>query len=276
MDDVARYNVERWQALVEANALFTRPALHLDAASARELVDPEGRLGELAGKRVLCLAGGGGQQSAAFALLGARVTVVDLSEAQLQRDREAAAHYQVEIETAQGDMRDLSGFDDATFDIVWQAYSLNFVPDARAVFREVARVLRHGGVYYFHCANPFFCGLGTKDWNGEGYLLRQPYVDGAEVSYADEAWVYDRGGRQGDPILGPREYRHTLSTLISGLVDRGFVLLQVSDDKDLYPDPDAEPGTWSHFTAVAPPWLAFWAAYRPDVLTGRNPRRLRR
>ena len=40
---------------------------------------------------VLCLAAGGGQQSVAFALLGANVTVFDLSETQLEHDRLAAA-----------------------------------------------------------------------------------------------------------------------------------------------------------------------------------------
>ena len=44
------------------------------------------------------------------------------------------------------------------------------------------------------------------------------------------------------------------------------VLLHVADDQDMSVDPDAEPGTWGHFTAVVPPWLAFWAAYRPDLL----------
>src|ERR671914_2945899 len=120
MDEVAAFNQARWRALAEADALFTRPALNLDEASARAKVDPDGWLGPLEGRRVLCLAGGGGQQSVAFALLGAEVTVVDLSEAQLQRDREAAAHYNVTVEAVQADMRDLSPFADATFDLVWQ------------------------------------------------------------------------------------------------------------------------------------------------------------
>ena len=71
LDEVAQYNIARWHALAQANALFTRPYLDLDAASARERLDPHGRLGDVVGKRVLCLAGGGGRQSAAFALLGA-------------------------------------------------------------------------------------------------------------------------------------------------------------------------------------------------------------
>jgi len=264
MDEIARYNRERWKALVDANALFTRPALSLDPASARGMVDTEGRLGSVAGKDVLCLACGGGQQSAAFALLGARVTVFDLSEDQLRRDQEAATHYCVAIRTRQGDMRDLSCFEAGAFDIVYHGYSLGFVPDARAVFQQVARVLRTGGLYHFNCANPFFLGLSEKDWDGEGYELKHPYIDGTEVTYEDQDWVYDRS--KSDARIPPtREYRHTLSTLFSGLVEQGFVVLHISDYSGFHPDWKAEPGTWDHLVSVAPPWLSFWATYRPDI-----------
>src|ERR1043166_7548373 len=99
MDEIAQYNVERWRRLVEAGALYTRPLLNLDAANARATLDPRGWIEELEGRRVLCLAGGGGRESAAFALLGARVTVFDLSEEQLGQDQRAAAHYRVAVET---------------------------------------------------------------------------------------------------------------------------------------------------------------------------------
>jgi SAM-dependent methyltransferase len=260
MDEIAQYNIARWKALAQANALFTRPYLDLDASSARQRVDPEGRLGEVAGKRVLCLAGGGGQQSAAFALLGAQVTVVDISDEQLERDRQVAIHYQVNIETLQGDIRDLSRLSADAFDVVWHAYSLNFVPDARVVFREVARVLRPGGLYYFHCTNPFVSGMGANDWNGEGYVLKYAYRDGAEITYPDQPWVSESSGA----VPAPREYRHALSTLVNSLIDLGFVIRHVSDDTDFHPDPQAEPGTWPHFTSIVPPWLAFWAAYAPS------------
>lgn len=112
----------------------THPYLDLDPATAVETIDPEHRLGEVRGKRVLCLAGAGGRQSVAFSLRGARVTVLDISERMLQRDREAAAHRQLSIETIRGNMRDLSSFDPDSFNIVWQPYSLNFVPDVGTVF----------------------------------------------------------------------------------------------------------------------------------------------
>jgi SAM-dependent methyltransferase len=267
MDELAKYNIERWNALVEANAVFTRPALQLDLHSAQQAIDPERRLGNLTGKTVLCLACGGGQQSVAFALLGADVTVLDLADAQLQRDREAAAQYGVEITLLQGDMRDLSALAAASFDIVYHPYSLGFVPDAQLVFAQVARVIRPGGCYSFMCANPFVLGLGQADWNGQGYTLKHPYINGAELRYDDPAWVYDRSVSK-TVIAPPREFRHTLSALVSGLVRNGFLIVHLSDYSGFTPDSNAEPGSWAHLLSIAPPWLSFWAAYRPDVLPG--------
>ena len=264
MDDVSTYNIARWKALVEADALFTRPALSLDPDSARRLLDPEGRLGDFASKDVLCLACGGGRHSIALALLNANVTILDLSEGQLDRDREAAARFNVDIKIVQGDIRDLSQFESAAFDIVYHGYSLGFVPDARVVFQQVARVLRTGGEYYFMCANPFFLGMEEKDWNGDGYTIRHPYVNGAEIIYEDQEWVYDRN-KSGAAIPPPREFRHTLSTLVNGLFEQGFIIHHVSDYSNFNPDPNAEPGTWDHFVSIVPPWISFWTTYRPDL-----------
>ena len=212
-------------------------------------------------RRSLCLAGGGGQQSAAFALLGARVTVFDLAEAQLERDRRAAAHYGLAVRTVQGDMRDLSAFDAGAFDIVYQPYSLGFVPDAAAVFAQVARVLRLGGVYFFAIANPFYAGLSERDWNGEGYVLKLPYLDGAEYAAPDADWVYRRTDPPRTAVPECREYRQTLSKLLNSLTGLDFRLLHLSDSQHLNPDATAAPGTWDHRNAIAPAWLALWLRY---------------
>lgn len=264
MDDIAKYNQERWEELAKNYALFSRPALDLDPVSAREMVDAEGMMGDVRGKDVLCLASGGGQQSVAIALLGANVTVFDLSATQLQRDLEAAAHYDLHITAIQGDMRDLTTFAERSFDIVWHPYSINFVPDARVVLREVARVLRPNGLYRMMCANPFILGVGEEDWNGEAYPLTQPYADGAELILRDPTWVIEYDDETSTRIQGPREFRHTLSTVVNNLVRLGFVILGTWEHTS--DEPDAEPGTWDHFKSIAPPFLTFWACYRPDVL----------
>lgn len=256
MDELAKFNKARWEALAAANVAYSRPMLDLDPAAARQVVDPYGIMGEVAGKDVLCLAGGGGQQSAAFALLGANVTVVDISETQLERDRIALAHYGLNAHLVQGDMRDLSQFSAGAFDVVWHAFSISFVPDSGQVFDQVRRGLRPGGLYHLAWHNPFTMGIDENTWNGEGYLLKHIYRDG-EVALASNVWDFTDENNVVHRVEGPREFRHTLSTVVNGLIGRGFTLLGLWED--MAGDPNAEPGSWEHYLAVAPLGLVLWA-----------------
>lgn len=255
MDDLARFNKTRWEALAAANIAYSRPMLDLDKGAARKVVDPYGLLGDVTGLCVLCLASGGGQQSAAFGLLGADVTVFDLSETQLARDREAAAHYGLSIRTVQGDMRNLSLFDDDAFDIVWQAYSINFVPDLRPVLSEVTRVLRPGGIFRIEFMNPFTGVLEASEWSNEGYPLRRRYGNG-ELLWDDDVWDVEQEDGSKVRVPGPREFSHTMSTMINTLVANRLRIVGFWEVQPL--DPEAAPGTWEHVQAVAPPWLQFW------------------
>jgi len=263
MDDLAQHTRERWNELAAAGVQYSRPWLDLDDTTARERVDPHGFLGDVRGKRVLCLAGGGGQQSAAFGLLGAEVTVFDLSDEMLERDRAAAQHYGHEVRIIQGDVRDLSPLTDDHFDIVWHAHSLSFIPDLKSLFDGVVRVLQGGGVYHLSAWNPLAYGADER-WTGKGYLLREGYAEGAEVLCGDGYWdIIDANG-QPKRVAGPREFRHTLTAMMTGLIDRGFILLDVHEEP--LGRANAEPGSWDHFCSVAPPWLCIWAAFRPDLL----------
>jgi SAM-dependent methyltransferase len=236
--------------------------LDLDRESALQIVDPHGMMGDMQGKDVLCLASGGGQQSAAFALLGAQVTVLDFSANQLERDRQALAHYGLQARLVQGDMRDLSVLGVDSFDLVWHAFSINFVPDCTPVFDQVTHVLRAGGLYRMQWHNPFIVGVDEGTWNGEGYLLKNRYASG-EIRFEDSCWEVEQGDGTTRRVEGPREFNHPLSTVLNGLIGRGFVLKGLWEE--LSQDPDAEPGSWEHFKAVAPPYLMLWAQYRPSA-----------
>ncbi|MBZ0298064.1 MAG: class I SAM-dependent methyltransferase [Anaerolineae bacterium] len=255
MDKITQYNQERWEELAQAGVYWSRPLLELNPETARQLVDPYGVMSDVQGKDVLCLASGGGQQSVAFALLGANVTVLDFSANQLDHDRTALAHYHLDARLEQGDMRDLSRFADQSFDMVWHAFSINFIPDPLRVFDEVARVLRPGGLYRLEWNNPFTHGLDERDAEQGGYTLRQPYRDG-EVTFSNTKWDFDDAEGKIVEVEGPREFRHTLSTVLNGLIARRLQPLGLWEE--LSGDPEAEPGTWEHFKLLAPPWLTVW------------------
>jgi len=248
--------------MARAGALFTRPFLNLTPKAARAWIDPDRRLPDVSGTRILCLASGGGRQSACFGVLGAEVTVLDLAEEVLAGDRAAAAHYGFRLRVEQGDMRDLSRFGPGEFEIIYQPYSINFVPEARAVFGGVARILRAGGTYAVMCANPYALSIATSDWTGEGYLLRYPYVEGLAHQYTDEPWVYSEGSVPVEIPVG-RHYRHTLATIINGLAEHGFIIEHLAEETR--PIEGTTPGDWDHLVATIPPWLTFWTRSTPTA-----------
>jgi SAM-dependent methyltransferase len=257
MDDIARTNRERWNALARANVQYSQPFLDFTPEQAARYVYRHGVIQDVRGQRVLCLASGGGQDSVAFGLLGAQVTVWDLSDVQLERDRQAAEHHGFQVTTLRGDMRDLSPFAGAVFDVVWQVYSLNFVPSVEPVFVEVRRVLKPGGIYFMQFANPFVHGVDDDGWNGESYPLKSLYRDGEDMTAIFPHWDVEQPDGSSVRLPGPHEYRHTLSTVLNSLVQNGFILLGLWEW--MRDDENPEPGSWAHFTQVAPPYLStFW------------------
>ena len=109
------------------------------------MIDSCGWLGgNVAGKRVLCLAAGGGKHGPLFAAAGAIVTVVDISPEMLALDREIAKKRGLQLTLIEASMDDLSVLPAAHFEAVIQPVSSCYVPDILALYREVARVTEIG------------------------------------------------------------------------------------------------------------------------------------
>jgi len=257
MDEVFHDNRERWNALARANVQYSQPFLDFSLEQAADYVYRFGILRDVAGKKVLCLASGGGQDSVAFGMLGAEVTVLDLSDVQLERDRQGAAHHGLTVTTIQGDMRDLSIFPSNTFDIVWQVYSINFVPSVEPVLEGVRQVLKPGGIYFLQFANPFIHSVDEEAWDGKAYPLKDLYLEGEDLSLRFTHWDVEQPDGTQAKLTSPHEYRHTLGTLLNTLVSKGFILLGLWEW--MRKDENPEPGSWAHFTQVAPPYIStFW------------------
>ena len=259
--DPAPQTRQRWNDLARAGVAYSRPWLDLTVKSARRRVDPESQAGELSGKRVLCLAGGGGQQSAAFAMLGADVTVHDLSEEMLARDREALEHFDLTGQLNQGDMRDLSRYADGVFDLIWHGHSVNFVPDPHRVFAEVFRVLVPGGLYRLSFHAPLAHGCDCETWTGKGYLVASPCVDGP-VALGGECWRVTGPDGVTRDVPGPAEFRHTWPTLLNGLIGAGLGIVGCWEGDGSganVGDLAARAGSCEHFLAFCSPFMTLWA-----------------
>lgn len=148
-------NQKIWDQKVKDNYIWTRP-VSSEAVEKAKLGDwtiivtptkpvPRDWFPEnLVEKKVLCLASGGGQQGPILAATGADVTVYDYSTAQLGQDQMVAERDGLQIETVQGDMRDLSVFADESFDIIVHPWSNGCVDNVLPVWLEAYRVLKKG------------------------------------------------------------------------------------------------------------------------------------
>lgn len=171
----------------------------------------------LAGAEVLGLASGGGQQMPILTAAGARCTVLDYSSAQLQSERLVAEREGYDITVVQADMTRPLPFADDSFDLVINPVSLCYVREVEPIWREVARVLRPGGV--------LLAGLDTGlnyvvDVAEERIVHGLPFDPLADPSLMDELETDDDGV----------QFSHTLDELLGGLLRSGFMLDDLFED----------------------------------------------
>ncbi len=242
-----------WERLARAGIPYTRPEGRppKTRAALRRFIDPRGRLAgvRLQGARVLALAAGGGWDAVVFAKLGADTALFDLSPTQLRTVRELARAHGAKVRFVQGNMKNLSAFGDASFDVVWHCHSLVFVDDAARVLREVGRVLAPGGTYVMSTMHPTTLRLyGTFAGGGWSPLL--PYFADGPVPNAGVWEFADKKVRA--PTL---EYAHRFETIVNGMAAAGMVVDGLWEFSPEPPDSDAEPGSDEHLESIFPAFI---------------------
>ena len=139
----------------------------------------------------------------------------DLSEGQLDQDRAVARREGLALSAVQGDMRDLSAFDDQTFDVVFHPISNLYVPDVRPVWRECLCCGRAAG-----CCPALQPG-GVRGRPRSAIRGAGPDPAGAPLPLRGHAasGSRDAGGARGEALV----FGHTLQDQIGGQLDAGFL-----------------------------------------------------
>ncbi len=239
--EINAVTIDRW---VEEGWAWGRPIAREQFAAARagnwsmvltpNKPVPRDWFPELAGRRVLGLAAGGGQQMPIFAALGALCTVLDYSKRQIESELAVARREGYEIEAVRADMTKPLPFADNSFDLIFHPVSNCYIQDVRHVWRECHRILKPGG--------HLMAGLD----NGFNYLFDD---DEREIRYRLPF----------NPLQNPEQmamlersdfgvqFSHTLEEQIRGQIQAGFQLL------DLYEDTNDEGNLREHGVPT------FWA-----------------
>ncbi len=178
---------------------------------------PHTWIGDVAGKKILGLASGGGQQMPIMTALGADCTVLDISKEQLESERAVAIREGYQIQIIQGDMTEPFPFGDNTFDMIINPVSNQYIEEVVPVFAECYRVLKPGGF--------LLCGLDTGiywifDNKEEKAVHSLPFNPLKDKDIYAELMENDMG----------LQFSHTLEEQIGGQLKAGFRLLDLYED----------------------------------------------
>ena len=180
---------------------------------------PKNWFPDLANKKLLGLACGGGQQMPVFAALGADCTVLDYSDKQLASEKFVAERENYQIKIIKADMTKRLPFMDETFDIIFHPVSNVYIENVYHVWNECYRILKKGGTLLAGLDNGinFLFDDDEKSLEITNKLPYNPLKNKEQLIKLEET---DNGV----------QFSHTLEEQIGGQLKAGFIL------KDLFED----------------------------------------
>lgn len=181
---------------------------------------------KLKGASILGLASGGGQQCPVFAAHGAKVTVMDLSDKQLENERFVAEREKYNIRIIKADMTKRFPFEDNTFDMIFNPVSNCYVEKIQPIWDECARVIKTGGILMMAFVKEEHF-MFYPDFQKEDVLITRfslPFNSLRDLSDAQKKKRLEENL--------PLNFSHTLTEQIGGLIKANFEITDLFEDCD--------------------------------------------
>ena len=179
-------------------------------------------LGDIQGKRVLHLQCHIGRDTLCLVRRGATATGLDFSAAALDVARRLSDETGLKADFVEGTVDQAPELTPGPFDLVFTTWgTICWLPDMKQWAKVIASVLAPGGELYFADAHPMFCvleehaGKYAPTWDYQTPADR-PLQFVTETTYT------------GDPTVmahqSTREWIHSLSAVLGGLIDAGLTI----------------------------------------------------
>ncbi|MBC7847798.1 MAG: class I SAM-dependent methyltransferase [Flavobacterium sp.] len=227
--DIVKHNKSAWNNYVDKKDRWTIPVSEQELENSKKgnwsivltpkKPVPHNWFPELNGSKVLGLVSGGGQQGPILATLGAYVTIFDNSDKQLQQDKTISNKFNLDIKTLQGDMKDLSVFEDNSFDLIFNPCSVLFVDNVLPVWKECYRFLIPNGILMTGLINPISFQIDEQNLK---LIYKQPFSD-----------LHSLPAEKVEELIKNKEalqYGHSLTDQINGQLQAGFNLTDMYED----------------------------------------------
>jgi SAM-dependent methyltransferase len=190
-------------------------------------------VGDLAARSVLDAGCGEGYNTRIFARRGARMTGIDLSTRmiELARDEERRAPLGIRYEIAS--YTSMPVFPDESFDAAVSTMALMDGPDFSGAMREIARVVRAGGMIAYSILHPCFATKGAGWINDDdGRAIKFTAADYFDSTNWVERWKFSSAPQpqEIEPFAVPR-FDRKLEDYLNGTIEAGLRLERISEPR---------------------------------------------
>ena len=188
-------------------------------------------LGNVKGKKILEIGCGGGQCSIAFSKQGAKCTGIDITKEQLKYAEKLAKKNKTKINFIQGDIQTLKGIKSNSYDIVFSAFALQYIPNLTRCYKEIYRVLKRKGIFVFSFDHPFYFTINQKT-----HKISRSYF---KIGKYEEMETWSDDSRHKFVI-----YHRKISDIYNWLVSVGFFVEKIIEPLQLKGQKAWRGGRW--------------------------------
>ena len=174
---------------------------------------------DMSGMRVLDLGCGYGWHCKYAAERGAAsVLGIDLSEKMIARAREINGDERITYRICGLEEYE---YPEEEYDCVVSNLALHYIEDLDTVYQKICRTLKPGGIFLLNIEHPVFTAGVNEDWIYD--------KDGNPEYWPVDNYYYP--GERSTLFLGKRvrKYHHTLTQILMGMLNTGFVLEAVEE-----------------------------------------------
>ena len=174
---------------------------------------------DMSGMKVLDLGCGYGWHCKYAAAQGAAsVLGIDLSEKMIARAREINGDERITYRICGLEEYE---YPEEEYDCVVSNLALHYIEDLDTVYQKICRTLKPGGIFLLNIEHPVFTAGVNEDWIYD--------KDGNPEYWPVDDYYYP--GERSTLFLGERvrKYHHTLTQILMGLLNAGFVLETVEE-----------------------------------------------
>nr|WP_246880376.1 class I SAM-dependent methyltransferase [Sporosarcina sp. 6E9] len=188
-------------------------------------------VGEVRGKRILNLLGSKGNKAVCFALLGADVTVVDISPENQRYALELADEAGVFISYLVSDALDIDENELSTFDIIiLEMGVLHYFLDLHPLFYKVAKLMDETSIFILRDYHPFISKV--LDFENGTLAAERDYFNDDCVEVA-VAYTHLLTEKQRRDLKNNVIRRWTISGTINALINSGLSIRKMNEDKGI-------------------------------------------